>query len=91
MNKKKKLIKNKKYFSQIFNICICFSVTMFLNYLFLIEKKMSSRNAEAISEIFNKYDKERTGYISKSQLKDCIFDLNGRKIDDVEVFFFFFL
>lgn len=46
---------------------------------------MSSRNAEAIAEIFNKYDVHQTGKIDKQQLKNCIFDLNGRQVDDVEL------
>lgn len=51
---------------------------------------MSSRNAEAISEVFYRYDTERTGKITKNQLRSCLNDLNGRQIDDDEVFFFFF-
>lgn len=46
---------------------------------------MSSRNAEAITEIFNKYDTNHTKKINKQQLKDCIKDLNGRDLDDVEL------
>lgn len=46
---------------------------------------MSSRNADAITEIFNRYDVEKTGKINKTQLKNCIFDLNGRQLDDVEL------
>ena len=46
---------------------------------------MSARNQEAISEIFNQYDKEKTGKIIKDQLKQCIFDLNGRNLDDSEL------
>lgn len=46
---------------------------------------MSSRNADAITEIFNRYDIEKTGKINKTQLKNCIFDLNGRQLDDVEL------
>jgi len=46
---------------------------------------MNSRNAEAISEIFNRYDTERTGVITKDQLKNCIYDLNGRSLDDAEL------
>ena len=46
---------------------------------------MSTRNQEAIAEIFNKYDKDHTQKINKQQLKDCIFDLNGRQLDDVEL------
>lgn len=56
----------------------------------LIKAKMSSRNAEAISEVFYRYDTERTGKITKNQLRSCLNDLNGRQIDDDEVFFFFF-
>lgn len=55
----------------------------------LIKAKMSSRNAEAISEVFYRYDTERTGKITKNQLRSCLNDLNGRQIDDDEVFFFF--
>jgi Ca2+-binding EF-hand superfamily protein len=47
--------------------------------------EMSTRNEAAIAEVFNKYDTEKTGFISKAQLKDCIFDLNGRQLDDVEL------
>lgn len=46
---------------------------------------MSSRNADAIAEIFNKYDTNKTGKINKEQLKSCIYDLNGRILDDVEL------
>ena len=46
---------------------------------------MSSRNADAIAEIFNKYDVNKTGKINKEQLKSCIYDLNGRILDDVEL------
>ncbi|KAK8870559.1 hypothetical protein M9Y10_008445 [Tritrichomonas musculus] len=46
---------------------------------------MSSRNADAIAEIFNKYDVNKTGKINKDQLKNCIYDLNGRILDDVEL------
>jgi len=46
---------------------------------------MRTRNEVAIAEVFNRYDTEKTGVISKAQLKDCIFDLNGRQLDDVEL------
>ena len=46
---------------------------------------MSVRNQAAISEIFNQYDKDKTGKINKTQLKQCIFDLNGRQLDDGEL------
>jgi Ca2+-binding EF-hand superfamily protein len=46
---------------------------------------MATRNQVAIAEVFNKYDTEKTGFITKAQLKDCIFDLNGRQLDDVEL------
>lgn len=46
---------------------------------------MSTRNAEAITEVFNRYDTEKTGKISKGQLRSCISDLNGRDIDDAEL------
>jgi Ca2+-binding EF-hand superfamily protein len=46
---------------------------------------MTTRNEAAIAEVFNKYDTEKTGFISRGQLKDCIFDLNGRQLDDVEL------
>lgn len=46
---------------------------------------MSSRNADAIAEIFNKYDTNKTGKINRDQLKSCIYDLNGRILDDVEL------
>lgn len=46
---------------------------------------MSTRNAEAISEIFNRYDPEKSGKISKEKLKDCVYDLNGRQLDEVEL------
>ena len=46
---------------------------------------MSVRNAEAITEVFNQYDTEKTGKITKDQLKNCIRDLNGREIDDTEL------
>lgn len=48
-------------------------------------KNMSTRNAEAIAEIFYRYDSEHTGKISKSQLRSCISDLNGRQIDETEL------
>lgn len=48
---------------------------------------MSSRNAEAISEVFYRYDTEHTGKITKAQLRNCLNDLNGRQVDDSEVFF----
>ena len=44
-----------------------------------------SRTAEAIAEIFNKYDTEKTGFINREQLKKCIYDLNGRQLDDIEL------
>ena len=44
-----------------------------------------SRNVEVITEIFNKYDTERRGYIDREQLRQCIFDLNGRNLEDGEL------
>lgn len=46
---------------------------------------MSSRNAEAITEVFNRYDTEKVGKITKAQLRNCLADLNGRQIDDSEL------
>lgn len=46
---------------------------------------MSSRNAEAISEVFYRYDTEHTGKITKGQLRNCLNDLNGRQVDDTEL------
>ena len=46
---------------------------------------MSTRNAEAITEVFNRYDTDKIGKISKTQLRSCISDLNGRQIDDAEL------
>lgn len=46
---------------------------------------MSSRNAEAIAEVFNRYDTEKSGKITKAQLRNCLCDLNGRQIDDSEL------
>jgi Ca2+-binding EF-hand superfamily protein len=45
----------------------------------------SKRNADAIAEVFNRYDPDKKGYITKQKLKDCIFDLNGRTLDDTEL------
>ena len=39
----------------------------------------------AIAEVFNKYDPDHTGSINREQLKSCIYDLNGRQLDDVEL------
>jgi Ca2+-binding EF-hand superfamily protein len=50
-----------------------------------VARPMATRNQAAIAEVFNKYDAEKTGFITKAQLKDCIFDLNGRQLDDVEL------
>jgi Ca2+-binding EF-hand superfamily protein len=44
-----------------------------------------TRNELAIAEVFNKYDTKGTGTIDKASLKQCIFDLNGRQLDDVEL------
>jgi Ca2+-binding EF-hand superfamily protein len=44
-----------------------------------------SRNEVAIAEVFNKYDTAKTGSITRQQLKDCIYDLNGRRLDDTEL------
>jgi Ca2+-binding EF-hand superfamily protein len=46
---------------------------------------MTSRNAEAITELFYRYDTEKTGKILKAQLRSCLADLNGRTIDDDEL------
>jgi Ca2+-binding EF-hand superfamily protein len=46
---------------------------------------MTTRNEVAIAEVFNKYDTLKTGSITREQLKACIFDLNGRKLDDMEL------
>ena len=46
---------------------------------------MSSRNQEAIAEVFHKYDTMHTGFIDRGQLKNCLYDLNGRQLDDVEL------
>ena len=45
----------------------------------------SSRNADAITEVFYRYDKEHTGKLNRDQLRNAIYDLNGRKIDDDEL------
>jgi Ca2+-binding EF-hand superfamily protein len=44
-----------------------------------------TRNEQAIAEVFNKYDTGNTGKIDRAQLKLCIYDLNGRQLDDVEL------
>lgn len=54
-------------------------------YYFFFTKPMSSRNADAIAEIFNKYDTTKSGKINKEQLRHCVYDLNGRQLDDVEL------
>jgi Ca2+-binding EF-hand superfamily protein len=46
---------------------------------------LMSRNELAIAEVFNKYDTAKTGSITRQQLKDCIYDLNGRHLDDAEL------
>jgi Ca2+-binding EF-hand superfamily protein len=46
---------------------------------------MSTRNEKAIAEVFNKYDTTRSGSISKQELRNCIYDLNGRRLDDTEL------
>jgi Ca2+-binding EF-hand superfamily protein len=46
---------------------------------------MTSRNAEAITQVFNRYDTEKTGQITREQLKNCLVDLNGRSIDSEEL------
>jgi Ca2+-binding EF-hand superfamily protein len=46
---------------------------------------MSTRNEQAIAEVFNRYDTLKTGSITREQLKACIFDLNGRRLDDTEL------
>ena len=45
----------------------------------------SSRNADAISEVFYRYDKDHTGKLNRDQLRNAIYDLNGRQIDDEEL------
>ena len=45
----------------------------------------SQRDADAITEIFNKYDTNGTKMINRDQLKACIYDLNGRQLDDIEL------
>ena len=45
----------------------------------------STRNADAISEVFYRYDTEHSGTITRDQLRYAIHDLNGRKIDDDEL------
>ena len=47
--------------------------------------QMSTRNEAAIAEVFNKYDTAGTGFIDRAQLKSCLYDLNGRQLDDVEL------
>lgn len=46
---------------------------------------MSSRNAEGITDLFNRYDTEKSGKINKAQLRACLSDLNGCQIDETEV------
>ena len=46
---------------------------------------MSNRVHLAISEVFETYDEKKSGKIDKNQLKKCLFDLNGRNLDDHEV------
>jgi Ca2+-binding EF-hand superfamily protein len=46
---------------------------------------MTTRNEIAIAEVFNKYDVAKAGQITKQQLKECLYDLSGRKLDDTEV------
>ena len=50
-----------------------------------IKKMSSSRNADAIAEVFYRYDPEHTGKITREKLRSAIFDLNGRQIDDDEL------
>jgi Ca2+-binding EF-hand superfamily protein len=45
----------------------------------------SLRNTQAITELFNHYDSERKGIITKERLRYCIHDLTGRTIDDREL------
>jgi Ca2+-binding EF-hand superfamily protein len=58
-----------------------------IRFRFYPLKKSSpmTRNEQAIAEVFNKYDTKGTGKIDKANLKQCIFDLNGRQLDDVEL------
>jgi Ca2+-binding EF-hand superfamily protein len=44
-----------------------------------------TRNEQAIAEVFNKYDPQGSGKIDRAHLKQCIFDLNGRQLDDAEL------
>jgi Ca2+-binding EF-hand superfamily protein len=46
---------------------------------------MSTRNERAIAEVFNKYDTTGSGSITRQELKNCIYDLNGRRLDDTEL------
>lgn len=46
---------------------------------------MSSKTEQAIADVFNRYDTNKTGFIEKEELRNCIHDLNGRNLDDVEL------
>jgi Ca2+-binding EF-hand superfamily protein len=46
---------------------------------------MTSRTAEAITELFVRYDTEKTGKLTKAQLQTCLTDLNGRPVDENEL------
>lgn len=46
---------------------------------------MSGREREAVEKLFKRYDTENKGEITKLQLRACLCDMNGRKIDDIEV------
>ncbi|EAY11584.1 hypothetical protein TVAG_081560 [Trichomonas vaginalis G3] len=49
----------------------------------------STRNADAIAEVFYRYDTNHTGKLEREKLRSAILDLNGRQIDDDEVYFLF--
>ncbi|KAI5516533.1 EF-hand family [Trichomonas vaginalis G3] len=45
----------------------------------------STRNADAIAEVFYRYDTNHTGKLEREKLRSAILDLNGRQIDDDEL------
>jgi Ca2+-binding EF-hand superfamily protein len=52
-----------------------------------IERMSSQRNIDAITDVFNKYDTKKIGKLDREGLRNCLFDLNGRNLDEAEVFF----
>jgi hypothetical protein len=49
----------------------------------------SLRNQKVITGLFNNYDSERKGSLTKEQLRHCINDLTERKIGDLELNYIF--